>query len=362
MKSLAHRGLNHQNCVILIRKNGFKSCCERMLKEKIVIWLYWVQPVVLILISDLCVFFISGRSSPNIGNFHGIKFAAQIICQHRPDAALGVGCLEGFKKLPVRHNRLDYGSDFKAGHCSSQGLDRVHWNTISMPPVGKSGGPCHKRQSHSPVFPNKQNSQSIFWRSNYPTISGYYTIINLYYDDQIYLPIWGRCWCKSCSWKLIGYPPAIRRNQGLTISVHVRPISAGGLANSASLGATWINYIISGGQVNVIINQYKLQKYIQILSTSATEATGRCPLQCKHSPSAQATLLLPSANCQGLRMPPWSGVLPLEAMPKRVAVPPANTERKSLHVALSKGIQFLDGMPQEMLATARSPVFVSSLE
>jgi hypothetical protein len=32
LKSLANRGLNHQNCVILIRKKkGFKSCCESML-------------------------------------------------------------------------------------------------------------------------------------------------------------------------------------------------------------------------------------------------------------------------------------------------------------------------------------------
>ena len=165
--------------------------------------------------------FWSSGSSPNIGKFpgywahvcrpSGIKFAPQIICQHRPDAALGAGCPERLKQLQIRHNWLD----FKAGHCS-QGFDRVHWNTISIPPVGKSkGSPCHKRQSHSPVFPNKQNSQSIFWRSNYPTIGGYYPIINPYFDDQIYLLIRGPCWCKSCSWKLIGYPPAIQRNQGL---------------------------------------------------------------------------------------------------------------------------------------------------
>ena len=54
------------------------------------------------------------------------------------------------------------------------------------------------------------------------------------------------------------------------------------------------------------------------------------PLQCKHNPSVQTMLLRPSANSQDLRMPPGSGVLPLEATPKRDAVPPANTERKSL--------------------------------
>ena len=80
----------------------------------------------------------------------------------------------------------------------------------------------------------------------------------------------------------------------------------------------WSNMdqLFSGGKVNVTTNIN--EKYMQILFTSAAEATGRClpPLQCKHSPSAQATLLLPSANCQGLRMPPWSGVPPLEATPK----------------------------------------------
>ena len=68
-------------------------------------------------------------------------------------------------------------------------------------------------------------------------------------------------------------------------------------------------------------------------------------------------LLRPSVNSPDLQMPPWSGVLLLEATPKRAVAPRASTVRKSLHVGLSKGLQSLRRVHWRMLATGGSACF-----
>ena len=65
---------------------------------------------------------------------------------------------------------------------------------------------------------------------------------------------------------------------------------------------------------------------------SPTKATWRCllPLQCKHySPYVQAMLLRPSVIPKTFRCLHEVAFLPLEATPRRAAVPPANSEEES---------------------------------